>query len=340
MPRSLEGRVGQVNDSPIGIFDSGVGGLTVARAILDQLPNESTLYIGDTARTPYGARPIAEVRTFALHAHIDDHANFVVEYRCGEAKRGDVGAHQATWLVMRFVDDDFITERQEVVGHGQRRRSASNASNAFAVLVHRNWRQQIGDVIAQVGGDAFEAADRHRFAINALPAAGRFAGAVTGSPQDRGEDVGLAVDHVCVGETALGDQPDVFGHVGVSGTGPLAIDDLVVIRGIADVGRFHSGNCLRTDAKARSPGLARKAPRMAGRPLTGRDQDGSQEWRARGPASSNLHVQLPGAVPQPAWHAGSDCQRGGIVRRQYRRYRHDSLHADHDGSRDKRPSPR
>ncbi len=52
--------------APIGIFDSGVGGLTVARAVIDQLPNESILYLGDTARTPYGPRPLAEVRAFAL----------------------------------------------------------------------------------------------------------------------------------------------------------------------------------------------------------------------------------------------------------------------------------
>ena len=55
-----------MKEQPIGIFDSGVGGLTVARAILDQLPNESTIYIGDTARGPYGPRPLAEVREFAL----------------------------------------------------------------------------------------------------------------------------------------------------------------------------------------------------------------------------------------------------------------------------------
>jgi glutamate racemase len=53
-------------DSPIGVFDSGVGGLTVARAIIDQLPHESILYVGDTARGPYGPRPLAEVRTFAI----------------------------------------------------------------------------------------------------------------------------------------------------------------------------------------------------------------------------------------------------------------------------------
>ncbi len=54
------------SNAPIGIFDSGVGGLTVARAIIDQLPNESILYVGDTARGPYGPRPLAEVRSFAL----------------------------------------------------------------------------------------------------------------------------------------------------------------------------------------------------------------------------------------------------------------------------------
>ncbi len=55
-----------MNDAPIGIFDSGVGGLTVARAILDQLPHEQVTYLGDTAHLPYGDRPIAEVRRLAL----------------------------------------------------------------------------------------------------------------------------------------------------------------------------------------------------------------------------------------------------------------------------------
>lgn len=53
-------------NAPIGVFDSGVGGLTVARAIRDQLPGESMIYVGDTAHTPYGPRPIAEVRRLAL----------------------------------------------------------------------------------------------------------------------------------------------------------------------------------------------------------------------------------------------------------------------------------
>jgi glutamate racemase len=51
---------------PIGMFDSGVGGLTVARAVIDRLPHEDLVYFGDTARCPYGPRPAQEVRAFAL----------------------------------------------------------------------------------------------------------------------------------------------------------------------------------------------------------------------------------------------------------------------------------
>ncbi|OHV30038.1 MULTISPECIES: glutamate racemase [Pseudofrankia] len=57
-----------MSDAPIGVFDSGVGGLTVARAILDQLPHEPLLYFGDTAHAPYGPRPIADIRRLALGA--------------------------------------------------------------------------------------------------------------------------------------------------------------------------------------------------------------------------------------------------------------------------------
>jgi glutamate racemase len=60
-----------VTNAPIGVFDSGVGGLTVARAIIDQLPHESIVYVGDTAHSPYGPKPIAEVREYAL-AVMDD----------------------------------------------------------------------------------------------------------------------------------------------------------------------------------------------------------------------------------------------------------------------------
>ena len=52
--------------APVGVFDSGVGGLTVARAIIDQLPDEDIVYVGDTGNGPYGPLTIPEVRAHAL----------------------------------------------------------------------------------------------------------------------------------------------------------------------------------------------------------------------------------------------------------------------------------
>lgn len=60
--------MGEAADRPIGLFDSGVGGLTVLRELRRQLPNESTLYLGDEARMPYGPREPAEVLSFTRQA--------------------------------------------------------------------------------------------------------------------------------------------------------------------------------------------------------------------------------------------------------------------------------
>ena len=55
-----------LNELPIGIFDSGVGGLTVYRALHDRLPNERFVYLGDTARVPYGTKSLATVERYAI----------------------------------------------------------------------------------------------------------------------------------------------------------------------------------------------------------------------------------------------------------------------------------
>ncbi len=55
-----------MDDRPVAMFDSGFGGLTVARAVMDLLPHEELVYLGDTGRYPYGPRPLEEVRGFAL----------------------------------------------------------------------------------------------------------------------------------------------------------------------------------------------------------------------------------------------------------------------------------
>lgn len=70
------------------MFDSGFGGLTVARAVIDVLPHEDLVYIGDTGRYPYGPRPAAEVREFALElgwSLVRDHDVKVVVVACNTA---------------------------------------------------------------------------------------------------------------------------------------------------------------------------------------------------------------------------------------------------------------
>jgi glutamate racemase len=54
------------NDSPVGVFDSGIGGLTVVREMLGKMPGEGIVYLGDTARVPYGTRSPETVRRYAL----------------------------------------------------------------------------------------------------------------------------------------------------------------------------------------------------------------------------------------------------------------------------------
>ncbi len=78
------------------------------------------------------------------------------------------------------------------------------------------------------------------FSVDAVAPAGRLAGPVAGAAEDAGKDVRLAVEHVGVGVAALRDQADVLGHIGVGGAGPLAVDDLMEVVRIANVGRSHA----------------------------------------------------------------------------------------------------
>src|SRR5207249_3299048 len=70
------------------MFDSGFGGLTVARALIDLLPDEDLVYIGDTGRYPYGPRPLEEVREFArqlTRVLVDEHDVKMVVVACNNA---------------------------------------------------------------------------------------------------------------------------------------------------------------------------------------------------------------------------------------------------------------
>ena len=115
-----------MSDAPIGIFDSGVGGLTVARSILDQLPNESTLYIGDTSRGPYGPRPIAEVREFALES-----LDFLVEQG---VKAIVIACNTASAAMLRDARERYSIPVIEVIQPAVRRAVAATRSGAIGVI--------------------------------------------------------------------------------------------------------------------------------------------------------------------------------------------------------------
>ena len=75
-------------ESPIGVFDSGLGGLTVMRSLIDLMPNESLVYIGDTARYPYGNKPAAQVRDYAVElatSLVHDHGAKLIVVACNTA---------------------------------------------------------------------------------------------------------------------------------------------------------------------------------------------------------------------------------------------------------------
>ena len=115
-----------MSNAPIGIFDSGVGGLTVARAILDQLPNESTLYIGDTARGPYGPRPLAEVRDFALET-----LDFLVEQG---VKALVIACNTASAAMLRDARERYSVPVIEVIQPAVRRAVAATRSGKVGVI--------------------------------------------------------------------------------------------------------------------------------------------------------------------------------------------------------------
>ncbi|MGB0112478.1 MAG: glutamate racemase [Ilumatobacteraceae bacterium] len=75
-------------EGPIGMFDSGFGGLTVARAAIDLLPAEDVVYIGDTGRYPYGSKPLDEVRDYARElawSLVEDYGAKAIVVACNTA---------------------------------------------------------------------------------------------------------------------------------------------------------------------------------------------------------------------------------------------------------------
>jgi glutamate racemase len=144
-----------VSDRPIGIFDSGVGGLTVARAIRDQLPRESLLYVGDTAHSPYGPKPLADVRRFALEV-LDD----LVEQ---DVKMLVIACNTASSAMLRDARERYSVPVIEVIQPAVR----------TAVSVTRNHRVGViateGTILSRAYDDAFAAAPHLELFSRACP---------------------------------------------------------------------------------------------------------------------------------------------------------------------------
>ncbi len=113
-------------DQPIGVFDSGYGGLTVMRAILDQLPHESVAYFGDTARAPYGPRPIAQTREFALQGldRLVDHGVKVLVIACNTASAA----------VLHDARERYDVPVVEVIRPAVRRAAAATRTGRVGVI--------------------------------------------------------------------------------------------------------------------------------------------------------------------------------------------------------------
>jgi glutamate racemase len=133
-----------MSDAPIGIFDSGFGGLTVARAIMDQLPHESVVYIGDTARGPYGPRPIAEVREFSLE--------IMDQLVASGVKLLVIACNSASAATLRDARERYDVPVIEVVHPAVRRAVASTRTNIVGVIGTQ------ATITSQAYDDAFAAA--------------------------------------------------------------------------------------------------------------------------------------------------------------------------------------
>jgi glutamate racemase len=144
-----------VADAPIGIFDSGVGGLTVARSVLDQLPHEQVLYVADTANQPYGPKPIAEVRAHAL-AVLDRLVDSGV-------KTLVIACNSASAAVLRDARERYDVPVVEVIQPAVRRAVAATRNQHVGVICTRATKTSMAY------DDAFAAAPQIQLTTQACP---------------------------------------------------------------------------------------------------------------------------------------------------------------------------
>ena len=133
-----------MNNAPIGVFDSGFGGLTVARSIIDQLPHESIRYVGDTQRGPYGPQPIAKVREYSLEIMdrlVNDGVKALV-----------IACNSASAATLRDARERYRVPVIEVVHPAVRRAVAATRNGVVGVIGTE------ATITSQAYDDAFSAA--------------------------------------------------------------------------------------------------------------------------------------------------------------------------------------
>ena len=138
-------RVGSFDDAPIGVFDSGFGGLTVAREIMKALPNESIIYFGDTLHCPYGPRSFAEVRGF-----VEAIGTWLVERG---VKMIVIACNTATAAGLSFAQTTFPVPVLGVVEPGARAAARATRNRRVGVIATK------GTVESGVYTDAIRATD-------------------------------------------------------------------------------------------------------------------------------------------------------------------------------------
>jgi glutamate racemase len=141
-------------EAPIGIFDSGVGGLTVFRALEKRLPNESLIYLGDTARIPYGTRSQATIERYAL-----EDAAFI---QTKQVKAIVIACNTASSIAANLLRQECTVPVLGVIRPGSRQ----------AVAATRNARVGVIGTEATVSSGAYEKAMlamRQELAITSRP---------------------------------------------------------------------------------------------------------------------------------------------------------------------------
>ena len=133
---------------PIGIFDSGVGGLTVYRALHEHLPNEHFVYLGDTARVPYGTKSLATVERYAV-----ENAQFLAAHGI---KLLVVACNTASALALPAIRQALDIDVVGVIGPGARAAVASSDSREEMRTGRPRSQQRAGSLQHRVGVIATE----------------------------------------------------------------------------------------------------------------------------------------------------------------------------------------